>query len=110
MAIKSGLQFGPLNLAASTDATVVSCTADERKDAYEIHAHSIGVAATVELFYSIDATSAAGERIEQIVLAADETKSFRGVSVAASRYLIVQSDSANVTCYGKYTHRTGGDK
>ena len=110
MAIKSGQVIDRVTLSATTDATVTNSTATESREVYSLVIHEYGgVGGNVDLYLSADATSAAGERIERIVIGANETKLFNVVGVAASQYLVIQSSVGSVNYHGLYTLRNGDD-
>jgi len=110
MAIKSGQPIDRVEMTATTDSTVVSCGASETKEVYSLIFHDHGGAgATVELFLSSDATSAAAERIDNIVIGANETKLANSISVAQSQYLIAKPSAGSINYHGAYTLRNGGD-
>lgn len=73
------------------DITVLNNTTLTRWSVSSINLHEFGgTGDTVELFKSVDATSAAGERIDKIVLAVDETKPslFVPFNLAPGEFLI----------------------
>ena len=109
MAVKSRA-INETTLAATTDTTVTNSGASETREVYSLAIHDqAGTGGTVDLYLSDDAASAAGERIEQLVLGADETKSFKPVFVGSDKYLIIRSSVADIAFHGAYTLRNGGD-
>lgn len=110
MSIKSGQMTGLIALTAATDLTIANPDPKTTEEYYNLVVQdSAGTGATVELFLSDDSTSAAGERIDRVVLAANETKSFLPVGVPASKFLIAKADAAGVTLHGEYIYRDGAD-
>lgn len=110
MSIKSNRPIARTTMAAATDTTVVNPGTSHRFMVNNLYCHdSDGGGATVNLYLSADAASAAGERIQQLVLAANETKQFNPVAVAAGLYLIMQTAADNVNFHGSYTDYDGGD-
>lgn len=110
MAVKSGQPINRVEMTASTDSTVVSSSASETKEVYSLVFHDRGTTGgTVEIFLSDDATSAAAERVDKIVLGAGETKISKPISVAQSKFLIAKPDAGNINYHGTYTLRNGAD-
>ena len=74
MSIKSQKSSGLIS-APAADFTILDNTSTGRWSisSVSLHEHA-GTGDTVELFKSTDTSSASGERIDQIILAADETK------------------------------------
>lgn len=108
MAITSGVPI-PLATASISDSTVTSSGSGETKDVYPLIAHNIDTTrGYAELYLSTDAASAAGERIDKLVLEPDETKEFFPVVIPSGQYLIIKSD-VDVNYHGAYTLRNGGD-
>lgn len=107
MAITSALPI--LELVGTSDVTLVNTGSSQRFDVYDLQVHSQNVAAVVELFVSSDSASQAVERVDHVTLGANETSSFKGVSLGINQFLIAKSDVSGVICFGKYTRRTGGD-
>lgn len=89
MSIKSN---NPANvLILITDTTLLNPTTGRASITFASLHEQTGAAETVELFVSADETSAAGERIETVVLAANETKSpisLAGLTIPSGNYLI----------------------
>lgn len=109
MAIKSGQTINKTTMSASADNTVVSCSASETKEVYSLIFHDqLGGGATVELFLSSDAASAAGERVDNIVLGANETKASKLIGVGQSQFLIAKPTAA-INYHGAHTLRNGAD-
>ena len=74
MSIKGNNTSG-LIPATAADFTILQNTTTTRWAVTQIHLHEqVGTGDTVALFKSADAVSAAGERIDQVVLGANETK------------------------------------
>lgn len=110
MSIKSGQMTGLKALAATTDEVISNPAAGTSQEFYNLVVQdTAGAGATVELFLSDDATSAAGERIDRIVLGTDETRAFLPVGVPAGKYLIAKSGVAGVALHGEYILRDGAD-
>ena len=110
MTIKADNSSG-LIAVGSTDTTVLNNTSNGRwtVKSISLHDHS-GSGDTVDLFKSSDATSAAAERIDQIVLAANETKQvvFVPVEIPSGYYLIANATTgARVNTEAVYTARDG---
>ena len=70
-----------------------------------------GAQETIELFVSTDSSSAAGERIDKIVFAADETinpTSLAGLTIPSGSYLIAKGTTGSlVKADLSYTQYTG---
>ena len=98
-------------LAATTDVTVTSTSSSENKEVYSLIIHDNGGAGgqVVDLYISDDAVSAAAERVERITLAAAESKAFKPVALAKSKFLVIQSSAASVGFHGAYILRDGSD-
>jgi hypothetical protein len=95
---------------AAADNTVYQAAAGTSAEFYNlVIAETAGATATVDLYLSADATSAAGERIERISLGANETKVFQPVGVKASQYLLAKPSTAAITLHGEYIYRDGSD-
>lgn len=111
MSIKSGQPIAKTTLTAATDSTVTSVTTSgQSHDVTRLIVHDEGGSgATVDLYISSDATSSAGERIEQIVLSANATDQFKPVLVSNGEYLVIQSTAGSVNYHGSYVYRDGGD-
>ena len=74
MSIKGNNSSGLITVP-SADITVLNNNTGTRWSVSSVNLHEFGgTGDTVELFKSADASSAAGERIDEIVLLADETK------------------------------------
>lgn len=90
MAIKGNLSSG-LVAATLADFTILENTSNGRFAIQSISlAEAAGTGDTIELFKSPDNTSAAGTRIDEIVLAADETKKaiFTPFNLAKDEFLV----------------------
>ncbi len=90
MSIKGNNSSG-LVAIPSGDVTILQNITTTRWAVTAIHVHDqLGVGDTVELFVSADATSAAGERIDKLVLGVDETKdaAFVPVVLQAGEFLL----------------------
>lgn len=103
--------IGLTTLSATTDTTVASTSSSENKEIYSLIIHDNGGAGgqVVDLYISDDATSAAAERVEQITLAANESKAFKTVALAKSKFLIIQSSAGSVGFHGALILRDGSD-
>lgn len=112
MAIK-GNQSTALIAATAADFTIFQNTTSGRVAFTQIHLHEFGnTGDTVELFRSADATSAAGERIDQVVLAANESEfsSAATVVIEPGEFLVGNAvTGALVNVQGIYTQYSGSD-
>lgn len=110
MSIKGNNTSGLIS-AIAADFTILENTTNTRWAVTQIHLHEHGgVGDTVELFKSSNAASAAGERIDNIVLAADETESsaFTTVVLEAGEFLLGNAlAGALVNVEAIYTTYTG---
>ncbi len=90
MSIKGNNSSGLVS-ATAADFTILENTSNSRwtVNIINLHEHG-GVGDTVDLFKSPDATSAAGERIDQVVLAANDTipSLFTPVNLAPGEFLL----------------------
>lgn len=110
MAIKSGQVINISALSAATDLTILGSGASEIKEVYTLSFHDYGTAgATIEVFLSLDETSAAAERIDVVKLGAGQTKTIGPIGVDSARFLIAKSDAGSINVYGLYTLRNGAD-
>lgn len=110
MSIKSGQMTGLVALTAATDQVIANPAALTSQEFYNLVVQdTAGAGDTVELFLSDDATSAAGERIDRVVLGASETKAFLPVGVPAGKFLIVKAGVTGTTIHGEYIYRDGAD-
>lgn len=111
MSIKGNNTSGLIS-ATAADFTILQNTTTTRWAVTQIHLHEHGGAGdTVELFKSANATSAANERIDNIVLAADETESstFTTFVLEAGEFLLGNAiTGALVNVEAIYTTYTGG--
>lgn len=109
MPIKSGQQI-TLTALGATDATIIQAAAGTSVEIYTLTLHNTGsTGRTVEIFLSADATSAAAERVAYEYVDANQTKSIRPVTVAATQYLIGKASGTGINVYGTYTLRNGTD-
>ena len=109
MAIKGN---NPINgvLILATDTTLLNPTTGRAAVTFASLHEQTGAAETVELFISPDATSTAGERIDEVVFAADDT--FQPVSmlltVAQDEFLIAKGTTGSlVEANLSFTQYTG---
>lgn len=89
MAVKGNNSSGLIS-ATAADFTILQNTSQGRWAVTQLKAHAISTGDTVDFFKSSDAVSAAGERIDQLVLGANETKSslFPTVNLAPGEFLL----------------------
>jgi len=90
MSIKGNNSSGLITVPAG-DITILNNNTTTRWSISSINLHEFGATGdTIELFKSADAVSAAGERIDKIVLAADETKPslFAPFNLAPGQFLL----------------------
>lgn len=94
MTIKSGIGANSI-VVGSGDTTLLNPSSDERFVVSSGTFHEqTGAAETVELFISPDATSAAGERFQEMKFSPDETKnpvSIYNRAVTAGSFLIAKA-------------------
>lgn len=109
MSIKMGNSVEVLILA--TDTTILNPTTGRVVITSVILSEQTGAQETLELFISTDATSASGERIEKLVLAADETTdpiSMPDRGIPEDSFLIGKATTGSlVKAYVTYTQFTG---
>ena len=95
----------------AADITILENISTTRWTVTAINLHEFGATGdTVELFKSADSTSAAAERIDRIVLAADETKPglFTPFNLEAGEFLLANAvTGALVNIEAIYTIYTG---
>lgn len=110
MALKSDNSSGLISVA-NADTTILNNTTEGRWVVKQISLHDYNSGGdTVELFLSSDATSAAGERIDRIVLGANETKPglFVPFNIPAGSYLIAKATTGSrINVEAIYTSRDG---
>lgn len=110
MSIRRNNSSGVISVAI-TDTTILQNTSQGRWTVSNLKAHDYGnTGDTVEIFISDDASSAAGERVDLIVLAPNETKQslFAPFNVESGMFLIANAlvgDLLNVEAI--YTTHTG---
>jgi hypothetical protein len=101
---------GLITLAAASDNVVIGALVGASAEFYNlVVSDTAGTGVTVDLFLSDDATSAAGERIDQVVLGANETKSFLPVGVQAGKYLLAKPTVVGAVMHGEYIYRNGSE-
>ena len=109
MSIKSNNSANVLILV--TDTTLLNPTAGRASITFASLHEQTGVQETLELFVSTDATSAAGERIDKLVFAGDETinpTSLAGLTIPSGSYLIAKGTTGSlVKADLSYTQYTG---
>ena len=109
MGIKSGNSNDELVL--STDTVLLHPTTGRAVITSAILSEQTGAQETIELFVSSDASSAAAERIEKLILTADETIdpiSLPDRSIPDGSYLLAKGGTGSlVTAYITYTQYTG---
>jgi len=109
MPIKSGNTSTVLVL--STDTTLLNPTTGRAVITSAVLHEQTGAAETVELFISANSASAAGERIDRIVLAANETNmplALGGLAVPSGYYLIGKATTGSLAMMSiTYTQYTG---
>lgn len=89
MTIKSGNSANVLILVG--DTTLLNPTTGRAMITAAVLHEQTGASETLELFVSTDASSAAGERIDKLVFAANETQapiSLAGLSIPSGSFLI----------------------
>lgn len=99
MTIKTNNSSGVVTSGgAGADFTILQNNTSGRWAVTIINIHDIGGGDTLNLFVSNDATSAAGERIDQVVLAANETKPslFTTVVLSPGQFLLGNAIGANL--------------
>ena len=110
MAIKGNKSSGIID-ATAADFTILQNTSSNRWAVTQIHLHAdTAVGDTVELFSSPDATSAAGVRIDRVVMAGDDTQDalFVTTILEAGRFLVGNATAgALVNVEAIYTIYTG---
>lgn len=109
MPINSGIAHAPVAVG-TTDTTILNPTAGRSVITHAVVHDTNGGAQTIEFFDSSDATSAAGERIGQVVLAANETKTpdfLRGLSIGKDRFLIAKASAAGANIKPTTTNYSG---
>ncbi len=110
MSLKSGQTTGLIALAAGVDKVISNPASGKTHEFYNLVAHDTAAAGdTVELFLSDTSASAAGNRIDSVVLGAGETKRFLPVGVPTGKYLIAKATTADITIHGEYIYRDGAD-
>ena len=109
MAIKSNNSANVLILI--TDTTLLTPTEGRASITFASLHEQTGAQETLELFVSTDASSAAGERIDKLVFAANETispTSLAGLSIPSGSYLIAKGTTGSlVKADLSYTQYTG---
>ena len=109
MAIK-GNQTANSVLVLSTDTTLLHPTTGRAAITFASLHEQTGAQETVEFFISPDATSAAGERLEKVVFAANETIQPIALllTIPDDSYLIAKGTTGSlVECNLSYTQYTG---
>lgn len=110
MSIKSGQMTGLLPLTNGLDNLIRQTGSGDTSEFYNlVVSETLGAAVTVDLFLSDDATSAPGERIEQVILSANETKAFQPVGVSKAKYLLAKPTTGGAVMHGEYIYRDGSD-
>jgi hypothetical protein len=98
-------------LVLITDTTLLNPTTGRASITFANLHEQTGAQETVELFVSTDSSSAAGERIDKIVLAANETVSpisLAGLSIPSGSFLIAKGTAGSlVKADLSYTQYTG---
>ena len=109
MAIKSNNAANVLVLV--TDTTLLNPTTGRASITFASLHEQTGAQETIELFVSTDASSAAGERIDKLIFAADETispTSLAGRTIPSGSYLIAKGTTGSlVTVDLSYTQYSG---
>jgi len=109
MTIKGGNTANVLILI--TDTTLLHPTTGRAVITFASLHEQTGVEETLELFVSTDASSAAGERIQQLIFPANETQSptsLAGLSIPSGSYLIAKGTAGSlVKADLTYTQYTG---
>ena len=110
MSIKTN-QTTDLILIGSSDTTLLNPTQGRAGISFGSLHEQTGAAETVELFVSTDGTSAAGERIDTLTFAADETKnpiSMTGRAIKQNQFLLAKATTGNlVSATVSYTQYSG---
>ncbi len=111
MAIKGNNSTGLINVPG-TDVTILqNSTSGDRYAVTQLHLHDYGgTGDTVEIFRSVDAVSASAERIDNIVIAADETMTSLAATIVLNpgEFLIANGGTGGtVNIYAIYTTYTG---
>lgn|SRR5688572_19155158 len=110
MSIKSNRPINRATITAATDTTVVNPGASSRYMVNSLIVHdSGGAGGDVDLYLSADGATAAGERIQRLTLAANETKSYNPVAVGGGVFLLIRTAASNINYHGAYTAYDGGD-
>lgn len=109
MPIKSGNSSSAVVLI--TDTTLLNPTTGRAIVTSLVLSQTTGAGETVDLFLSSDASSATAERIERVVLAANETidpASMVNFAIPDGYYLIAKGTTGSiVTAFLTYTQYTG---
>ena len=109
MSIKSNNVANVLVLV--TDTTLLNPITGRASITFGSLHEQTGAQETIELFVSTDSSSAAGERIDKIVFAADETinpTSLAGLTIPSGSYLIAKGTTGSlVKADLSYTQYTG---
>jgi hypothetical protein len=110
MAIKGNNSSGLISVPAG-DVMVLQNTTTTRQTVTAINLHEYGnTGDTIEIFKSADAVSAAAERIDEVVLAANDTVQslFTPVNLAAGEFLLANGATGGlVNIEAIYTAYTG---
>jgi len=113
MSIYSGRAIGGaagLVAIAAADTTLLNPGTGTTFDVYEFYVHDQGGAgATLEVFLSSNASSAAAERVRYVVAGANETKPIEGLIVPAGYFLIGKGSATGLNVTGKYIYRDGSN-
>ncbi len=110
MSVKSGRMTGLITLTAATDITIRQSPSNTSSEFYNLVLTDTGGAGgTIDLFLSTDSTSAGGELIERITLAAYEAKNALPVGIPSTQYLIARASAGGMVAHGGYIYRDGGD-
>lgn len=95
-----------------TDTTLLNPTTGRASITFASLHEQTGAQETLELFVSTDSSSAAGERIDKLVFAADETQnptSLAGLTIPSGSFLIAKGTAGSlVKADLSYTQYTGG--
>jgi len=86
-------------LVLITDTTLLHPTTGRATITFASLHEQTGADETVELFISTDSSSAAGERLDKFIMAADETvspTSLAGLTIASGSYLIAKGTTGSL--------------
>lgn len=110
MAITTGNATNGIAIAATDTTILTAATATRVSITFASFHEQTGVAETVELFVSTDSSSAAGERLDKLIFAANETIQPVSALIAlpAGSFLIGKATTgAVVECNLQFTLYTG---